>query len=134
MKWWSILLASLSAASPVCAQEPVKWMCKFTSLSHYTGGTETDLKADKFRVTNDPFELTFLETGKQALVLGNAGAAEVGRFRTERGVLQFVETTPAGTLQVTAIDKFGNAAHSRNTASLDGSLMPSQAYGKCRKH
>jgi hypothetical protein len=48
--------------------------------------------------------------------------------------VQFVERTGSGVLQLTAIDSFGNAAHSRSTVYADGVLIAAQYYGKCTKN
>jgi hypothetical protein len=48
--------------------------------------------------------------------------------------VQFVERTGSGVLQLTAIDSFGNAAHSRSTVYADGVLLAAQHYGKCTKN
>ena len=36
-------------------------------------------------------------------------------------------------LRLTAIDRNGNAAHSRSTVTFDGLLMAAQHYGSCRR-
>lgn len=66
-----------------------------------------------------------------AFLRGNVGVTQVQVIEHRLGGLNFVEITPAGTIQVTAFDNKGKAAHSRHTRMLDGELLPSQYYGKC---
>lgn len=82
----------------------------------------------------EPFTyIAELGTGK-GKVVGNAGTAELwvheGAF-----AISFMEPLFSGAVQVTTIVlKTGEAAHSRNTVmSSDGTFMPSQRTGKCKR-
>jgi hypothetical protein len=130
---WICALPILASVAIVHAEQPVKWECSFTTASGYDGGDETEQQPEKYRVTPQKLAFSFLVTDKQAFMLGNLGASEVGVFRTDKGGIQFVERTASGVLQLTAIDSFGNAVHSRNTVGFDGALIASQSYGKCKK-
>ena len=127
----SILMIAFAMA--VQAQAPIKWECEFRTASTYAGDGEKERNPDKFVVSKQPLSLTFLEADQKAFVLGNAGAAEVALLRTDRGGLQFIERTGSDALQVTALDAFGNATHSRHTVNFDGQLLAAQHYGKCKK-
>ena len=133
MKVLAVVVALLSVPVLGSAQGPVKWECEFTAASSYRSGNEKVRDPGKFGAAPEVLSLTFLETNDKAFVLGNAGASEVARIPTESGGVQFVERTGSGALQLTAIDKNGNAAHSRSTVNFDGVLMAAQHYGSCRR-
>jgi hypothetical protein len=127
------VVAVLVASAESSAQTPTKWECTFTHAAGYRGGEEK--KRDPARYTTKPekLDLTFLEASGKAYILGNNGASEVARSPTDRGGIQFVERPASGVLQVTAIDQFGNAVHSRHTVGFEGDLIASQFYGSCTK-
>jgi len=127
------LLCTVAVSNPSSAQGAFKWQCEFTTASSYGGGDEKVRDARKFRTAPEAFSLVFLETPDKAYVLGNNGASEVARASTDSGGVQFIERTGSGALQLTAIDRNGNAAHSRSTVTFDGLLMAAQHYGSCRR-
>jgi hypothetical protein len=131
----TVAVAALVAVcwSTAHGQSVNKWVCNFSTAATYAGGEETARDPSKFRVQRQAFTLTFVEDTK-SYVVGNAGAAEVGRVQTDKGGVQFIERTGSGALQLTAFDAFGNAAHSRSTVGFDGVLMAAQHYGKCSKN
>ena len=109
--------------------------CPFTTASSYEGRSEKDREASQFKVIPQQLALTFLVADTKAYVMGNNGASEVTMVTTESGGsggLQFIERVVSGALQITAIDAYGDAVHSRHTV-LGGVLRPSQYYGTCRK-
>ena len=125
--------ATLFVGGQLAAQTPTKWECNFTHVSVYQGGNEDKRDPAIYATKREKFELVFLEASDKAYVLGNNGAQEVARFYTDRSGIQFVERTVSGVLQVTAIDRHGNAAHSRHSVGFGGDLIASQYYGFCTK-
>lgn len=125
------VLIGLAAVDAAAQRSSLKWECRFTTSSVYRGGDEGTRNPQKYAVGPELFELTFLETPEKAYALGNNGSAEVVRVRTDRGGVQFIEKTTSGAIQLTAIDQYGNGAHSRSTVNFDGKLLAAQHYGTC---
>ena len=126
----AILLALVFVPQAAMA-ELVEWRCQFDRYASLGVGAFDASSAELDDAKN--FALVFvvdLETGS-SYVVGNIGATEVElRFVGEDGGVVFLETAPLGSIQVTAIDSYGNAVHSRHTMML-GELVPSQYYGHC---
>lgn len=121
--------ASLAAADPVTLD------CNFTRVSALEG---KDFVPERFGVAPArQFSMTFIIDGGRAYMLGNLGAANLESQAVAGGGVIFIETAPSGVKQVTAIDKAGNAAHSRHTfvplLSGDWMLFPQQFYGRCTR-
>jgi hypothetical protein len=133
MRVLALVSALLCVPVFASAQGAFKWQCEFTTASSYAGGNENVRDARQFRIGPETLSLVFLETPDKAYVLGNNGASEVARVPTDSGGVQFIERTGSGALQLTAIDRNGNAAHSRSTVSSDGLLMAAQHYGRCTR-
>ena len=126
------LMVLLIISAPALAQRATKWECKFTRESS-SADTQKQRDPRKFTIGDTAFSLDFVDDGQKAFVLGNNGAAEVARLTAIDDGIAFIERTTAGSVQVTAIDAKGNAAHSRHTFMFDGVLMASQFYGTCKK-
>ena len=90
-----------------------------------------------FVLKSERLAMRFLMTGDKAFSLSNNGSNPVMPFVTEGwgsgGGVQFAEVTGVNTVNVTAIDKTGNAVHSRHSVGSSGRLIPSQYYGKCHR-
>ncbi len=84
------------------------------------------------------FSLTFIITKDKAYMPSDKGLVEV-QMIYGLYTLTFIETTPEGIVQVTAVNRSDEkSVHSRNTVmptkdSSDVELFPSQSYGKCRR-
>jgi hypothetical protein len=130
----ALLGASVFAilAIPAQAAGPVTWKCSFEATTGYRGGNETVRSPNKFGIVPEKLELTFIDAGDKAYVVGNNGSNEVVRLAVHPGGVQFVERVGSGALQVTAIDSFGNAVHSRHT-QMAGQLLAAQHYGRCTR-
>lgn len=86
--------------------------------------------SDLLQIEAEDFALKFIvDDDGNAFMVGNAGAESVTPIMSNNGI-SFIEITPAGSVQTTAIDWSGASSHSRNTL-LDSGLVPSQYYGKC---
>ena len=76
----------------------------------------------------EKFEMTFVVDGEKAYLIGNVATVPVQILHEVEGIL-FVERTASGTLQINAIDRYGNSVYSRHT--FIDKLTPSQHYGQC---
>jgi hypothetical protein len=111
--------------------EPYDVRCHFERYAGLSGDVFDPSKAE---ILETEFELLFVidaEMGR-AYVVGNVGTAEVQLVPVDSGDggFIFLEQSPSGTVQVTAIDANSDAVHSRHTM-LSGELVPSQYYGWC---
>jgi len=115
----SNLMLSIALLFATASQATDTLICTYTKQADPEGVRKTD-----------NFVLTFvLDTENQkAYVVGNSGSEEVTPIINDDR-MTFIEITATGTVQVTAVDKKGNSAHSRHTNI--GGLMPSQYYGTC---
>ncbi len=77
--------------------------------------------------------LTFHWSNDGAILIGNMGHEEVTPIVGTGGAVTFVEVTPGGSVQVTAIEKDGGAVHGRHTMTGDGNVMESQVRGTCKR-
>ena len=120
------------------AQPVASLTCTFSHASVYPG---PGFVPDEYAVEETTFSLRFVVDGeRRAYLIGNLDTVPVSTygsiasfsadFQSESDGVQFVETTPSGALQVTAIDPDMNAAHSRHTV-IFGTLAASQYYGRC---
>ena len=75
-------------------------------------------------------EVMFITSGTEAVFVGNVGTATVTPIENAYGGITFVEVTPGGSVQVTAIDQNGVTIHSRHTMTASG-MLPSQLKGDC---
>lgn len=119
------LITTLALLFPLSSFAMTEYYCKYTKqYSPETGPTKVDY----------PFFLEFTifkPSDNIAWMKGNNGSKRVMIKRGPQSIT-FVETTNYGAVQVTAITKKMESAHSRNTI-IDSYYMPSQFYGKCRK-
>lgn len=127
-------LAVLLAAEAAAAKPTTTWKCVFGASATYLGKSENTWSANEFGIRVERFELTFIDVGEKAYVVGNAGSSEVFRIPVASGAggIQFIEQTGSGAVQVTAIDAMGNAVHSRHS-QVAGRLVPAQYYGRCAR-
>ena len=132
MRWLSVSLIIILLAVAANAQPPVQWECTFTTAASYEGGNGSARDPNLFRVTPQALALTFLIVDATGYIVGNNGASEVTMVTTDSDGLQFIERVASGALQITAVDKYGNAVHSRHTVGFDGVLLGAQYYGNCR--
>ncbi|MFM5086971.1 hypothetical protein [Aeromonas media] len=77
--------------------------------------------------------LIFQWNGDSAVLVGGSGQAEVTPIEGIGGVVTFVEVTPGGSVQVTAIERDGGAVHGRHTIIPDGKVLESQVRGTCTR-
>lgn len=77
--------------------------------------------------------LTFHWNGDSAVLVGGSGQGEVTPIEGIGGVVTFVEVTPSGAVQVTAIESDGGAVHSRHTIFPGGEVLESQVRGTCTR-
>lgn len=79
--------------------------------------------------------LIFQWNNDGAVLVGSYGQVEVTPIEGVDGVVTFVEVTPSGAVQVTAIERDGGAVHSRHTIFPSGKVLESQVRGTCsREH
>lgn len=127
-----VALGCVAGANPAAA-EPVTLDCNFTRVSALEG---KDFVPERFGTgPATRFSMTFILDRGRAYMLGNLGSANLESQTVAGGGVIFIETAPSGVKQVTAIDKAGNAAHSRHTfvplLNGDWMLFPQQFYGRC---
>lgn len=130
------MLAAVALLAPITAAQaqPTTLRCQFTAASAFRG--DGPAFSEGFEVRSEQFEYVILIDGQRAYVVGNLGTAALEMQVIWRSGVVFIETTPTGTKQVTAIDQLGFAAHSRHTFAPHPSgvhLFPSQYYGRCRR-
>ncbi len=125
---------SLPAA---CAKDILSNAGMACTFSHAASQPDGILfEPDKYQVGTSEFEFQFVFDDGEARLVGNLGVEPVQVHRaislgSELEAIQFIEVTATGTIQVTAVDAYLNAVHSRHTL-FDGTLTPSQYYGRCR--
>lgn len=106
----NVALIALVVAAP--AHAAYRFMCDFPNM-------------------NGP--LTFQWSGDRAVLVGGSGQAEVTPIEGVGGVVTFVEVTPGGSVQVTAIERDGGAVHGRHTVIPNGKVLESQVRGTCTR-
>lgn len=115
-----IILILLLLNSPLVYADLIKINCVYTSYSNEKGNFPNELK----------IEFNIDSVTKKAVMIGNAGMADVMVVKNKTGLLTFIEVTPDGNVMTTSIDKENNSSHSRPTI-VKGKLYSSQNYGKC---
>ena len=136
-------LALCLSNNPVQAQEsqeyPPALVCAFT----HSAVAESDRGSAAFTVESkdgrgmEPFIFAAINLqNRTAQLIGNAGSADVKIVVGSLG-LTFVEITPAGNLNITAVSNYEEpasgifrAVHSRNS-NIVGAIVASQYYGTC---
>lgn len=136
MQMRKVILGLGLVFSPCGAQAGhLSWTCEFIfGVMNRNTEMAAPVQSD-IVVKPERLQLRFLVTGDKAFMLGNNGSNPVMVFvpETGGGGVQFVEITGADTVNVTAIDKDGNAVHSRHSMARSYRLIPSQYFGQCRR-
>ena len=120
-------------ACPIDAfSQELPWTWDCSEVLH----AQSNETLDNFEITRDEkFEVTFSRIDQENWVMvGNAGIAELITIPGP-GVMQFVERSPFGTINVTQIEIAGTdgvhrAVHSRHPVLLD-EIFPSQWLLRC---
>lgn len=97
-----------------------------SSCSYGTIATPTGLKKDNFKLEFAMDTLT-----KRAVLIGNAGMADVDFYNGDQGIT-FQEKLGSGAIQATTISHHdGKSVHSSHSM-LGGVFVQSQYYGDCK--
>jgi len=132
MRWWYAIFLLLWIVPASAQPQHTEWDCRFSRAVTYDGGTEKNLDVAKYSLGPDKFELKFIDDNKEAYLV-SVPPTQVARSPNAFGGIQYIEITNPGAVQVTALDKHGNAVHSRHTVMPDGTITASQYYGRCTR-
>src|SRR2546426_631563 len=117
----TFLLAISLGLNSAAQAEALRWVCNYGTIA-----TPTGLKSENFKLE---FALDTLT--KRAVLIGNAGMADVDVYNGDQGIT-FQEKLGSGAIQTTTIShKNGQSVHSRHSI-LSGNFVPSQYYGECQ--
>jgi len=117
------LLLTLTVMSFGANAEVLSHYCSYPNYSNEEGLS----KSNEFNL-----EFRYDTVTEDAFMVGNNGLSEVGVIKGSKG-MTFLEFLSTGAVQTTTIANNNKSVHSRHTL-LWGDLIPSQYYGKCKKH